>query len=63
MWRWAILGPRCHSLAGLKTGHDQVAGYFKSFGEAVETTEFEPQRFFAQDDMVDVVLGDTHCAS
>ena len=42
--------------AGLRTGHDQVAGYFKSFGEAVETTEFEPQTFFAQDDMV-VVLG------
>src|SRR5215212_7755906 len=42
--------------AGLRTGHEQVAGYFKSFGEAVETTKFEPQRFFAQDDMV-VVLG------
>jgi ketosteroid isomerase-like protein len=42
--------------AGSRTGHEQVAGYFQSFGEAVETRTFEPQRFFAQDDMV-VVLG------
>jgi uncharacterized protein len=42
--------------AGLRTGHEQVAGYFESFAEAVEVTEFEPQTFFAQEDMV-VVLG------
>ena len=42
--------------AGKRTGHEQVAGYFASFGEAVEVTQFEPQKFFAQDDMV-VVLG------
>lgn len=55
--RWSTPGPPdVIPYAGLKTGHDQVAGYFKSFGEAVETTEFEPQKFFAQDDMI-VVLG------
>jgi ketosteroid isomerase-like protein len=55
--RWSTPGPPdVIPYAGLRTGHDQVAGYFKSFGEAVETTEFEPQKFFAQDDIV-VVLG------
>ncbi len=55
--RWSTPGPPdIIPYAGSKTGHEQVAGYFKSFGEAVETTKFEPQRFFAQDDMV-VVLG------
>jgi uncharacterized protein len=55
--RWSTPGPPdVIPYAGLRTGHDQVAGYFKAFGEAVETTEFEPQTFFAQDDMV-VVLG------
>lgn len=42
--------------AGKRTGHDQVSGYFTSFGEAVDVTAFEPQEFFAQGDMV-VVLG------
>ena len=42
--------------AGLRTGHEQVAGYFESFGGAVEVAEFEPQKFFSQNDMV-VVLG------
>jgi uncharacterized protein len=55
--RWSTPGPPdVIPYAGLRTGHDQVAGYFKSFGEAVETTEFEPQKIFAQDDIV-VVLG------
>ena len=55
--RWSTLGPPdVIPYAGLRTGHEEVAGYFRSFGEAVETTKFEPQRFFAQDDMV-VVLG------
>lgn len=42
--------------AGEKIGHDQVAGYFRAFGSAVETTSFEPQHFFADGDMV-MVLG------
>ncbi len=33
-----------------------VAGYFEAFGEAAQTTEFAPQTFFAEGDMV-VVLG------
>jgi uncharacterized protein len=55
--RWSTPGPPdVIPYAGLRTGHEQVAGYFESFGEAVEVTEFEPQTFFAQEDMV-VVLG------
>jgi uncharacterized protein len=33
-----------------------VAGYFQAFGAAVEVTQFEPRKFFAEEDMV-VVLG------
>jgi uncharacterized protein len=55
--RWSTPGPPdVIPYAGLRTGHEQVAGYFQSFGGAVEVTEFEPQTFFAQEDMV-VVLG------
>jgi ketosteroid isomerase-like protein len=55
--RWSTPGsPNVVPYAGSRTGHGQVAGYFEAFGRAVEVTEFEPQRFFAQEDMV-VVLG------
>jgi uncharacterized protein len=55
--RWSTPGsPNVVPYAGSRTGHEQVAGYFEAFGSAVEVTEFEPQRFFAQEDMV-VVLG------
>jgi uncharacterized protein len=55
--RWSTPGPPdVIPYAGLRTGHEQVGGYFESFGGAVEVTEFEPQKFFAQEDMV-VVLG------
>ena len=55
--RWSTPGsPDVVPYAGSRTGHEQVAGYFEAFGGAVEVTEFEPQRFFAQEDMV-VVLG------
>ena len=47
--------PEVVPYAGSRTGHDQVAGYFESFGEAVEVTEFEPQEFLARDYVV--VLG------
>jgi ketosteroid isomerase-like protein len=40
---------------GERKGHDGVTGYFEAFGAAAETTAFEPQKFFADDDMV--VLG------
>ncbi len=54
---WHTPGPpEVVPYAGSRTGHDQVAGYFESFGEAVEVTEFEPQEFLARDDYV-VVLG------
>jgi ketosteroid isomerase-like protein len=55
--RWSTPGPPdVIPYAGLRTGHEQVAGYFESFGGAVEVAEFEPQKFFAHNDMV-VVLG------
>jgi ketosteroid isomerase-like protein len=41
--------------AGSRKGHDEVAGYFEAFDKAIETTEFGPQKFFVQDNMV--VLG------
>lgn len=54
---WSTPGPpEVIPYAGLRTGHKEVEGYFESFGEAVEVTEFDPQKFFAEDDMV-VVLG------
>jgi ketosteroid isomerase-like protein len=55
--RWSTPGPpELIPYAGSRTGHEQVAGYFEAFGGAVEVTEFEPQKFFAEEDMV-VVLG------
>jgi len=55
--RWSTPGPPdVIPYAGTRTGHEQVSGYFEAFGGAVEVTQFEPQRFFAQEDMV-VVLG------
>ena len=55
--RWSTPGPPdVIPYAGLRTGHEQVASYFESFGGAVEVAEFEPQKFFAHNDMV-VVLG------
>lgn len=55
--RWFTPGPPdIIPYAGLRSGREQVAGYFTSFGEAVEVSKFEPRKFFAQDDMV-VVLG------
>lgn len=42
--------------AGLRRGHDEVAGYFAAFGKAAEVSRFEPQKFFASYDTV-VVLG------
>jgi ketosteroid isomerase-like protein len=42
--------------AGSRSGSEQVAQYFKEFGQAVEITAFEPRQFFAQAEQV-VVLG------
>ena len=42
--------------AGSRSGSKEVAQYFKDFGQAMEITAFEPQKFFAQADQV-VVLG------
>ncbi|MBA2534356.1 MAG: nuclear transport factor 2 family protein [Rubrobacter sp.] len=54
---WSTPGPPdVIPYAGLRQGHDQVTGYFEAFGQAAETTAFEPQKYFAHDDMV-VVLG------
>ena len=54
---WSTPGPPdIIPYAGQRRGHDQVTGYFEAFGQAAQTTAFEPQKFFAHDDMV-VVLG------
>ena len=53
---WTTLGPPdVIPYAGEKKGHDEVTGYFEAFGAAAETTAFEPQKFFAHDDMVGVL--------
>jgi ketosteroid isomerase-like protein len=55
--QWTSPGPPdVITYASSRTGDEQVAGYFESCCEAVKTTTFRPQRFFAQDDLV-VVLG------
>ena len=54
---WTTPGPPdVIPYSGERKGHDQVTGYFEAFGASTETTAFEPQKFFADDDMV-VVLG------
>lgn len=44
------------SLYNLRTGYDEASGYFEAFGAATQTTEFEPQRYSSQGDMI-VMLG------
>lgn len=54
---WSTPGPPdVVPYAGSRTGQEQVEGYFEAFGGAVEVSEFEPEKFFAEEDMV-VVLG------
>jgi ketosteroid isomerase-like protein len=54
---WTTPGPpNTIPYAGQGRGHDEVAGHFEAFGASTETTAFEPQKFFADGDMV-VVLG------
>ena len=54
---WTTPGPPdVIPYAGERRGHDEVTGYFEAFGASTETTAFEPQKFFADGDMV-VVLG------
>jgi uncharacterized protein len=54
---WTTPGPPdVIPYAGERRGQDEVTGYFEAFGESTETTAFEPQKFFADGDMV-VVLG------
>ena len=54
---WTTPGPPdVIPYAGEKRGHDEVTCYFEAFGAAAQTTAFEPQKFFTDDDMV-VVLG------
>ena len=55
--RWSTPGPPdVVPYAGSRTGREQVSGYFEAFGGAVEVTDFEPRKFFCEEDMV-VVLG------
>jgi len=55
--QWTSPGPPdVITYASSRTGDEQVAGYVEARFEAVETTTFRPQRFFAQDDLVVVLV-------
>jgi ketosteroid isomerase-like protein len=53
---WQIAGPTAIPISGSRHGREQVAQFFTVLAESLETQQFEPRQFIAQDDMV-VVLG------
>lgn len=53
---WQIAGPAAIPICGSRHGREQVAQFFTVLAETLETQQFEPRQFIAQDDMV-VVLG------
>ena len=53
---WQIAGPSAIPICGSRHGRAQVAQFFTVLAETLETQQFEPRQFIAQDDMV-VVLG------
>ena len=53
---WQIGGPAAIPICGCRHGREQVAQFFTVLAETLETQQFEPRQFIAQDDMV-VVLG------
>ena len=57
---WTTPGPPdIVPYAGERRVHDEVTGYFEAFGASTETTAFEPQKFFAEGDMLVVLGNDT----
>ena len=53
---WTFQGPSTIPFAGVHHGHEGIAEFFSSVGEALEFVQFEPREFVAQGDNV-VVLG------
>ena len=53
---WRIAGPSELPYAGIHRGRDEVARFFRTFGQAAEFEEFEPREYLAKGDKV-VVLG------
>jgi uncharacterized protein len=53
---WQVAGPAAIPICGSRHGREQVAQFFTVLAETLETQQFEPRQFIAQDDTV-VVLG------
>ena len=53
---WRVAGPSELPYASIHRGHDEVAMFFRSFGQAAEFEVFEPQEYLAKGEKV-VVLG------
>lgn len=53
---WDVPGPASVPICGRRHGREQVAQFFRTLGDTLETQQFEPQKFIAQRDDV-VVLG------
>src|SRR5262249_35144236 len=53
---WRIAGPSELAYAGIHRGRDEVARFFRTFGQEAEFEVFEPQEYIAKGDKV-VVLG------
>jgi ketosteroid isomerase-like protein len=53
---WQIAGPAAIPICGSRHGREQVAQFFTVLADTLETQQFEPREFIAQDDTV-VVLG------
>ena len=53
---WRIAGPAELPVAGVHRGRDEVARFFRDFGQAAEFEVFEPREYLAKGDKV-IVLG------
>jgi ketosteroid isomerase-like protein len=53
---WRIAEPSELAVAGVHRGRNEVAGFFRNFGQAAEFEVFEPNEYIARGDKV-VVLG------
>jgi ketosteroid isomerase-like protein len=53
---WRIAGPSELPYAGIHRGRDEVAKFFRTFGQAAEFEVFQPREYLAKGDKV-VVLG------
>jgi ketosteroid isomerase-like protein len=57
---WYVTGPADIPICGSRRGHEGVAQFFKALGEMLETQQFEPQEFVAQNDNVAVLGHERH---